>query len=124
MIKQTGRGTANLRSHLLIHNLKHFAFESQEEQRVAKVNKTTTNQISLTRKREIDEAILKCTVQASLPYNLFNHEALVELLNLLEPGYKPPERRTLSSRIHDQYHQHILDLKSVLPHIGPVAFSN
>ena len=76
------------------------------------------------RKREIDEALLKCTIQASLPYNLFNHEALVDLLDLLEPGYKPPDRRTLSSRIHDQYHQHILDLKSVLPHVGPIAFSS
>ncbi|CAF1498606.1 unnamed protein product [Rotaria magnacalcarata] len=37
---------------------------------------------------------------------------------------KPPDRGTLSLRLHNQYHHHILDLKSVLPHIGPIAFTS
>ena len=49
---------------------------------------------------------------------------MIELLDLLEPGYKPMDRRTISLHIQDQYHQHILDLKSVLPHVGPIAFTS
>ncbi|CAF2789011.1 unnamed protein product [Rotaria sp. Silwood2] len=124
MIKQNGRGTANLRSHLLLHNLKNVAYESQVEQRVLKMNKTSDNQISFMRKHAIDEAILKCIIEGSLPFSLFNHDAVIELFNLLEPGYKPPDRRTLSLRVHDQYYQHILDLKSILPYIGPIAFTS
>jgi hypothetical protein len=109
---------------LLIHNLKNFAYESQEKQQVEKANKATIYKIDLSRKREIDQAILKCTIAAGLPFTLFNHNALIELLNLLEPGYKPPDRGTLALRIHDQYYQHILDLKSVLLHVGPIAFTS
>ncbi|CAF3752584.1 unnamed protein product [Rotaria sp. Silwood1] len=124
MIQQNGRGTANLRSHLLLHNLQSFAFESQVEQRVLKINRTSNNQMSLMRKHAIDKAILKCIIEGGLPFSIFNHDAVIELLNLLQPSYKPPDRHTLSSRIHDQYHQHILDLKSVLHYIGPIAFTS
>ncbi|CAF2094555.1 unnamed protein product [Rotaria magnacalcarata] len=124
VIKQTGRGTANLRSHLLVHKLTDYAFKSQEEQRVLKINKTSSNHLAVPRKREIDEAVLNCIVEGGLPFNLFNHDAIIKLLDLLEPGYKPPDRGTLSLRLHNQYHHHILDLKSVLPHIGPIAFTS
>ena len=113
-----------MRSHLLVHGLKNFAFESQEEQRSSRMNHALINQTSLSRKRQIDQAILKCTIEAGLPYSLFNHDAILELLRILEPGYLPPDRRTLSSRIHDQYQHHILDLKSVLPRVGPIAFTS
>ncbi|CAF1415689.1 unnamed protein product [Adineta steineri] len=124
IIKQTGRGTANLRSHLLVHGLKNFAFDSQDVQRSSRMNPAAIDRASSSRKREIDEAILKCTIDAGLPFNLFNHDAVVELLRLLEPGYIPPDRHTISSRIHDQYYQHIFDLKSLLPNIGPIAFTS
>ncbi|CAF4001691.1 unnamed protein product [Rotaria sp. Silwood1] len=104
MIQQNGRGTANLRSHLLLHNLQSFAFESQVEQRVLKINRTSNNQMSLMRKHAIDKAILKCIIEGGLPFSIFNHDAVIELLNLLQPSYKPPDRHTLSSRIHDQHH--------------------
>ncbi|CAF3367461.1 unnamed protein product [Rotaria socialis] len=124
IIKQTGRGTANVRSHLIIHKLKNFAFASQEGQKILKINKKSTLQISATRKREIDNAVLNCITDGGLPFSLFNHEAVINLFDLLEPGYKPPDRRTISSRLLNQYQQHILDLKSLLPHIGPIAFAS
>ncbi|CAF3313544.1 unnamed protein product [Rotaria sp. Silwood2] len=124
IIKQIGRGTDNLRSHLLVHGLKNFAFESQEEQRILVASKTSISQVSSTRKRQIDQAILKCTIEAGLPFCLFNHDALIELLDILEPGYKSPDRRTLSLRTQDQYFNHIVDLKSILPHIGPISFTS
>ncbi|CAF3653801.1 unnamed protein product [Rotaria sp. Silwood1] len=124
IIKQNGRGTANLRSHLIFHGLKKYAFDSQEEQRILKSNEVSANLLPAARKHQIDQAILKCTIEAGLPFNLFSHDAIIELLNILEPGYKPPNRCTLSSRIHEQYYHHILDLKSVLSHVGPIAFTS
>ena len=111
-----------MRSHLLFHGLKNFAFGSQEEQRISKAKTTSISQISSSRKREIDQAILKRTIEASLPFGLFNHDAVIELFNALESGYEPPDRRTLSQQVHDQYHHHILGLKSILVHVGPLAF--
>ena len=113
-----------MRSHLLERGLKNFAFESQEEQQSSRMNHALINQTSLSRKRQIDQAILKCTIEAGLSCSLFNHDAILELLRILEPGYIPPDRRTLSSHIHDQYQHHILDLKSVLPRVGPIAFTS
>ncbi|CAF1148639.1 unnamed protein product [Rotaria sordida] len=45
-------------------------------------------------------------------------------LSVLIPEYTPPDRHTRSSRIINEYHQYINDLKSVLPHVGPIAFAN
>ncbi|CAF4523276.1 unnamed protein product, partial [Rotaria magnacalcarata] len=67
--------------------------------------------MSSNRKRQIDQAILKCTIEAGLPFSLLNHDSLIELLDTLEPGYKPPDRHTISLRIHDQYFNHMHDLK-------------
>lgn len=104
--------------------MENFAFTSQEEQRILKVNKKSILPIPAARKREIDNAVLNCIIDGGLPFSLFNHDAVINLFSFLEPGYKPPDRRTLSSRLFNQYQQHILDLKSLLPHIGPVAFTS
>lgn len=123
-IKQNGRGTANLRSHLLFHGLKDYAFQSQQDQRISSKVTTSVAPLPLARKREIDDALIRCIVQASLPYQLFNQSALIQFLQTLVPGYKPPDRHTISHYVVDQYYEHVHDLKSLLPHLGPLAFTS
>ena len=109
---------------MIVHKLKNFAFESQEEQRVSKNNKNSTQQMSEARKVAIDNAVLNCIIDGGLPFSLFNHNAVIDIFSLLEPGYRLPDRRTISSRLFHQYQQHILDLKSLLPHVRPIAFTS
>ncbi|CAF4793178.1 unnamed protein product, partial [Rotaria sp. Silwood2] len=68
VIQQNNRGTANLRSHLLFHGMKDYAFKSQEDQRNPQKNNTPIISLSHQRKREIDEALLQCIIEAGLPY--------------------------------------------------------
>ncbi|CAF1430507.1 unnamed protein product [Rotaria sordida] len=124
IIRQCKRSTANLRSHLLVHGMNEYAFKSQEDQQNSKKNTTSVISLSLQRKHEIDEALLQCIIGAGLPYNMFNHNAVIQFLHVLEPGYTPPDRRTLSSRIISEYNEYVNDLKSILPHIGPLAFAS
>ncbi|CAF4158809.1 unnamed protein product [Rotaria sordida] len=124
IIRQYKRSTANLRSHLLVHGMNDYAFKSQEDQRNSQKNITSVIPLSLKRKHEIDEALLQCIIGAGLPYNMFNHNAVIQFLNVLEPRYTPADRRTLSSRIIREYNEYIYDLKSILPHVGPLAFAS
>ncbi|CAF3346916.1 unnamed protein product, partial [Rotaria sp. Silwood2] len=124
IIRQYKRSTANLRSHLLVHGMNDYAFKSQEDQRNSEKNITSVISLSLQRKHEIDEALLQCIIGAGLPYNMFNHNAVIQFLHVLEPGYTPPDRRTLSSRIISEYNEYVNDLKSILPHVGPLAFAS
>ncbi|CAF1489198.1 unnamed protein product, partial [Rotaria sordida] len=55
---------------------------------------------------------------------MFNHSSVIQFLNVLIPEHTPPDRHRLSSRIINEYHQYINDLKSVLPHVGPIAFAS
>ncbi|CAF4182371.1 unnamed protein product, partial [Rotaria sordida] len=63
------------------------------------------------RKREIGEALLQCIIGAGLPYSMFNHSSVIQFLKVLIPEYTPPDRHKLSSRIINEYHQYINDLK-------------
>ncbi|CAF4852232.1 unnamed protein product, partial [Rotaria sp. Silwood1] len=116
--------TANLRSHLLFHGMKAYAFKSQEDQGNPQKYNIPVTSLSQQRKREIDEALLQCIIGAGLPYSMFNHSSVIHFLKVLIPEYTPPDRHTLSSRIINEYHQYISDLKSVLPHVRPIAFAS
>ena len=100
-----------------------YAFKSQENQRSQKKNNNSVS-LSPQRKREIDEALLECIIGAGLPYYIFNHRFIIQFLKVLVPEYTPPDRRTLSSRIIHKYNECINDLKGILPHVGPLAFSS
>ncbi|CAF4164363.1 unnamed protein product, partial [Rotaria sordida] len=58
IIQQNNRDTANLRSHLLFHGMKCYAFKSQEDQRNLQKYNIPVTSLSQQRKREIDEALL------------------------------------------------------------------
>ncbi|CAF2569868.1 unnamed protein product [Rotaria sp. Silwood2] len=83
VIQQNNRGTANLRSHLLFHGMKDYAFKSQEDQRNPQKNNTPIISLSHQRKREIDEALLQCIIEAGLPYSMFNHGSVNKFLKVL-----------------------------------------
>ncbi|CAF3460684.1 unnamed protein product, partial [Rotaria sp. Silwood2] len=48
--------------------MKDYAFKSQEDQRNPQKNNTPIISLSHQRKREIDEALLQCIIEAGLPY--------------------------------------------------------
>lgn len=79
--------------------------------------------VTAARKKELDAAILRATIDASLAYSLFSQPPLVDLLNTLVPGYKAPCRQTISTRINNAFDSHMVELQAVMAKTNYVALT-
>ncbi|CAF4013562.1 unnamed protein product [Rotaria magnacalcarata] len=50
------------------------------------------------RQKQLDEAIVDCIIDDSLPFTMFTKLGMINLLKSFEPRYEPPSRFTIASR--------------------------
>jgi len=63
------------------------------------------------RQKELDKAIVDCIIGDSLPFTTFIKSDMINLLKTFNPQYKPPNRFTIASRVHDIYHKYVDEVK-------------
>ena len=80
--------------------------------------------ISTERKRELHDAAINCIVRDGLPFNTFRLPGMSQFLSTAVPGYKGPHRKTVRKRIAVLYSTYTAKLRSILPHVGPIALTS
>ncbi|CAF0843376.1 unnamed protein product [Rotaria sordida] len=116
--------TFNLRRHLVIQHQIYIGINANFDRKKKKTSENCSVAIiTKERREEIDRSFLNCIVRGGLSYNHFSHPWYEELFDILEPGYKAPDRRTFQKRIEHQYHTYINELKRLLPKDRPIAFT-
>ncbi len=118
-----GSSTFNLRRHLAIRHKIDVGSDGAFERKKKKPSQIHPVVVSSERREEIDNLLLKCIIYGGLPYNHFSHFWYDALFEKLEPGYRPPDRRTFKNRIHYKYKEYINDLKQLLPKDRPIAYT-
>ena len=78
----------------------------------ASVDRTDTEPIlSKARRRELDQAVIDCIIDDSLPFTSFSKPGMVNLIRTLDSRYRPPSRFTIASRVGDEYYKYVGQVK-------------
>jgi hypothetical protein len=104
----------NLRRHLFTkHNVIDAAYDSQVEQikqQSARPDDFLTT-LPKVRQKQLDEAIVDCIIDDSLPFTTFMKPGMMNLIKTFDSRYKPPSRFTIASRVDDTYHKYVEQVK-------------
>lgn len=57
--------------------------------------------------RQLDEQIAKLFFACNLPFNIADHPVWKETIQMLRPGYQPPNRKDIGGHLLDQVHEKI-----------------
>ena len=60
-----------------------------------------------TMSRQLDEQIAKLFYACNLPFNIADHPVFKETIQMLRPGYNPPNRKDVGGQLLDQVHDKI-----------------
>jgi hypothetical protein len=60
-----------------------------------------------TMSRNLDEQIAKLFFACNLPFNIADHPVFRETIQMLRPGYSPPNRKYIGGHLLDQVHEKI-----------------
>jgi hypothetical protein len=104
----------NLRRHLFIkHDITAAVYDSQLFQ--IKQKPTVSNDMSTAlpknRKKQLDQAVVDCIIDNSLPFTTFMKPGMINLLKTFDPRYEPPSRFTIASQVDDAYHKYVDEVK-------------
>jgi hypothetical protein len=111
----------NLRRHLYVRHQIDVGYSSNRSH--TKKSSPIVSTLTQERRDQIDYSILQCIVRGGLPYNHFAHPWFHSLFDSMLPGYRAPDRRTITRRVHILYRDYIKDIKSVLPKDAPLAYT-
>ena len=73
------------------------------------------------KKQEIDKALIECVILDSRPFGDFSKPGMKKFLNVLHPGYKPPTRKTITSKLsifYNKYKRQLIDIFKKIQHIA------
>ena len=57
--------------------------------------------------RNLDEQIAKLFLACNLPFNIADHPVFRETIQMLRPGYSPPNCKDIGGHLLDQVHEKI-----------------
>jgi len=106
--------TTNLRRHLFA---KHGVIEAAYDSQVTQIKQQSAQHddflatLPKTRRKQLDQAIVDCIIDDSLPFTTFMKPGMMNLIQTFDSRYKPPSRFTIASRIEDAYHEYVNQVK-------------
>ncbi|CAF0754591.1 unnamed protein product [Brachionus calyciflorus] len=74
-------------------------------------------------KQEIDKALIECVILDSRPFGDFSKPGIKKLLNVLIPGYSPPNRKTISKKLSIYYLKYKRKLIDIFKNISHIALT-
>lgn len=93
--------------------------------RQLKLNGSTRgNELTEDEKISIDKSLIKMIVNDYQPLSLVKNTSFLEFTKKLQPLYKPPSRKTLTTKlISDEYNKIVATLKSMLENISDLSIT-
>ena len=93
-----------MKSHLgRAHKLEKFLTDGQKKQ-IASL-KSLNNKVKITKKErdEMHESAINAVVNDSCTFNIFQKHGMRAIIQVLKPGYQPPNRKTIANLLKKKY---------------------
>ena len=99
--------------------MEEYLYPSQRKSKEKKESRL----ISPEKEKEIDKALADCVIEDVLPFGTFQKSGMLKVPNLLEPGYIPQKRQTVSKQLSKRYKEYIKALIIFLKNIKHLALT-
>ncbi|CAF4226782.1 unnamed protein product, partial [Rotaria socialis] len=118
VFKANDSSDTNLRRHLAyVHNLNQFLYPSQLQ------NRKKASLISTKLKQQLDKAAIDAISVDGRSFGDLGKEGITKFLNLSNPGYRVPNRKTMRRQLELSYKNYRKELKKQMTYISNISLT-